>query len=48
VRQVKIAYQDTTTAVISDGPKEGDRGLTFSQFLLQPVSIASIDTGSGT
>ena len=48
VRQVKIAHQDTTTAVISDGLNEGDRVVTSGQFLLQPGSIVSIDTGSGT
>ena len=48
VRQVKIAHQDTTTAVISDGLKEGDRVVTSGQFLLQPGSVVTIDTGSGT
>ena len=48
VRQVKVAHQDTTTAVISDGLKEGDRVVTSGEFLLQPGSIVSIDTGSGT
>jgi multidrug efflux system membrane fusion protein len=48
VRQVKVAHQDTSTAVISDGLKEGDRVVTAGQFLLQPGSIVSIDTGSGT
>ncbi len=48
VRQVKIAHEDTKTAVISDGLKEGDRVVTTGQFLLQPGSIVSIDTGSGT
>jgi membrane fusion protein, multidrug efflux system len=48
VRQVKVAHQDTTTAVISDGLKEGDRVVTSGQFLLQPGSIVSIDTGSGS
>src|ERR1700722_18108003 len=48
VREVKIAHQDTATAVISDGLKEGDRVVTSGQFLLQPGSIVSIDTGSGT
>ena len=48
VRSVKVAHQDTTTAVISDGLKEGDRVVTSGEFLLQPGSIVSIDTGSGT
>jgi hypothetical protein len=37
-----------TTAVISDGLKEGDRVVTPDQFVLQPGSIVSIDAGSGT
>ena len=48
VRQVKVAREDTNTAVISDGLKEGDRVVTSGQFLLQPGSIVSIDAGSGT
>jgi len=48
VRQVKVAQQNTTTAVIADGLKEGDRVVTSGQFLLQPGSIVSIDTGSGS
>jgi multidrug efflux system membrane fusion protein len=48
VRQVKIAHQDTTTAVVSDGLKEGDRVVTSGEFLLQPGSLVTIDTGSGT
>src|SRR5271166_5045557 len=48
VRPVKIAYQNTTTTVISDGLKEGDRVVTSGQFLLQPGSIVSIDAGSGS
>jgi multidrug efflux system membrane fusion protein len=48
VRQVKIAHQDTTTAVVSDGLKEGDRVVTSGEFLLQPGSVVAIDTGSGT
>ena len=48
VRHVKVAREDTTTAVISEGLKEGDRVVTSGQFLLQPGSIVSIDTGSGT
>ena len=48
VRQVKIVHQDTTTAVISEGLKEGDRVVTSGQFLLQPGSIVSIDAGSGS
>jgi len=48
VRQVKVAREDTATAVISEGLKQGDRVVTAGQFLLQPGSIVSIDTGSGT
>jgi membrane fusion protein, multidrug efflux system len=48
VRPVKVAHEDTATAVISEGLKEGDRVVTSGQFLLQPGSIVSIDTGSGS
>ncbi len=48
VREVKVGHQDTTTAVIVDGLKEGDRVVTAGEFLLQPGSIVSVDTGSGT
>jgi len=48
VRQVKVARQDTSTAVISEGLKQEDRVVTAGQFLLQPGSIVSIDAGSGT
>jgi multidrug efflux system membrane fusion protein len=48
VRQVKIAHQDTTTTVISEGLKEGDRVVAQGQFLLQPGSIVSIQTGAGS
>src|SRR6202044_3518942 len=48
VRQVKVAHEDTASAVISDGLKEGDRVVTSGEFLLQPGSIVTIDTGSGT
>jgi membrane fusion protein, multidrug efflux system len=48
VRQVKVAHEDTTSAVISEGLKEGDRVVTSGEFLLQPGSIVSVDAGSGT
>jgi len=48
VREVKVGHQDTTTAVIVDGLKEGDRVVTAGEFLLQPGSIVSVDMGSGT
>jgi membrane fusion protein, multidrug efflux system len=46
VRPVKVAQQNTTTAVISDGLSEGDRVVTSGQFLLQPGSLVAIDNGS--
>ena len=46
VRPVKVAQQNTMTAVISDGLKEGDRVVTTGQFLLQPGSLVAIDNGS--
>ncbi len=48
VRKVKVAHQDTATAVISDGLRQGDRVVTSGQFLLQPGSVVSIDAASGT
>jgi membrane fusion protein, multidrug efflux system len=48
VRQVKVAHEDTASAVISEGLKEGDRVVTSGEFLLQPGSIVSVDAGSGT
>ena len=46
VRPVKVAQQNTTTAVISNGLKEDDRVVTTGQFLLQPGSVVAIDNGS--
>jgi membrane fusion protein, multidrug efflux system len=48
VRQVKIAHQDTATAVISDGLKEGERVVTAGQLLLQPGAQVAIDASSGS
>jgi multidrug efflux system membrane fusion protein len=48
VRPVKVARQDAATAVIEDGLKEGDRVVTTGEFLLQPGSLVSIDSGNGT
>ncbi len=48
VRTVKVARQNTTTAVISDGLKEGERVVTSGQFLLQPGTLVAIDTGRGS
>jgi membrane fusion protein, multidrug efflux system len=48
VRPVKVAQQNTETAVISDGLKEGERVVTAGQLLLQPGAQVAIDTGSGS
>ncbi len=48
IRTVKVARQNTNTAVISDGLKEGERVVTTGQFLLQPGTLVTIDTGQGT
>ncbi len=48
VRTVKVARLNTTTAVISDGLKEGERVVTSGQFLLQPGTLVAIDTGRGS
>ena len=48
VRQVKVAHQDTATAVVSDGLKEGERVVTAGQLLLQPGAQVAIDAGSGS
>ncbi len=47
MRLVKVARQNTTTAAIADGLKEGDRVVTTGEFLLQPGSVVSIDPGKG-
>ncbi len=47
VRQVKVAHQNTTTAVISEGLEEGERVVTTGEFLLQPGSLVAIDAGHG-
>jgi membrane fusion protein, multidrug efflux system len=47
VRQVKVAHQNTTTSVISEGLKEGERVVTIGEFLLQPGSLVAIDAGHG-
>ena len=48
VRPVKVAEQNTETAVISDGLKEGERVVTAGQLLLQPGAQVAIDAGSGS
>jgi multidrug efflux system membrane fusion protein len=48
VRQVKVSHQDATTAVVSEGLKEGDKVVTAGEFLLQPGSLVAIDSGRGS
>jgi multidrug efflux system membrane fusion protein len=48
VRQIKIARQNVTTAVIAEGLKEGERVVTSGAFLLQPGSLVAIDQASGS
>jgi membrane fusion protein, multidrug efflux system len=48
VRPVKVAQQNTETAVISDGLKEGERVVTSGQLLLQPGAQVAIDAGNGS
>ena len=48
VRQVKVARQNVTTAVIAEGLKEGDRVVSTGEFLLQPGALVSVDSGSGS
>jgi multidrug efflux system membrane fusion protein len=48
LRPVKVAQQNTETAVISDGLKEGERVVTAGQLLLQPGAQVAIDAGSGS
>jgi membrane fusion protein, multidrug efflux system len=48
VRPVKVAQQNTETAVISDGLREGERAVTAGQLLLQPGAQVAIDAGSGS
>jgi membrane fusion protein, multidrug efflux system len=48
VRPVKVARQNVTTAVISEGLKEGERVVTAGQLLLQPGAQVAIDAGRGS
>jgi membrane fusion protein, multidrug efflux system len=48
VRKVKVAHQDASIAVISDGLKEGERVVTAGEFLLQPGSRVAVDAGRGS
>jgi multidrug efflux system membrane fusion protein len=48
VRQVKVARQDATTAVISAGLNEGEHVVTAGEFLLQPGALVSVDNANGS
>jgi multidrug efflux system membrane fusion protein len=48
VRPVRVSHQNTTTAVVTDGLKEGDPVVTAGEFLLQPGSLVAIDAGRGS
>ena len=47
-RQVKVAHQNTTTVVISDGVKEGENVVTVGAFLLQPGAQVAIGGERGS
>ena len=44
IRQVKVSHQNTETAVVSDGLREGEKVVTTGEFLLQPGTQVAIDT----
>ena len=48
VRPVKVAHQNATTAVISEGLKEGERVVTTGELLLEPGALVAIDAGRGS
>jgi membrane fusion protein, multidrug efflux system len=48
VRPVKVARQNTTTAVISEGLSGGEQVVTTGQLLLQPGALVAIDAGRGS
>jgi multidrug efflux system membrane fusion protein len=47
-RQVKVTNQNATTAVFSDGVKDGEKVVTVGAFLLQPGAQVAIDGGTGS
>jgi multidrug efflux system membrane fusion protein len=49
LRNVKLSHQNTESAVVTEGVKEGDRIITTGQFLLQPGTAVTVDTnGTGS
>lgn len=48
VRPVKVAQQNATAAVISEGLNEGERVVTAGQLLLQPGALVAINSGHGS
>jgi len=48
VRPVKVARQNATTAVISEGLSGGEQVVTTGQLLLQPGALVAIDAGRGS
>ena len=48
VRPVKVARQNATTAMISDGLSGGEQVVTTGQLLLQPGALVAIDAGRGS
>ena len=48
VRPVKVARQNATTAVISEGLNGGERVVTTGQLLLQPGALVTIESGRGS
>jgi membrane fusion protein, multidrug efflux system len=48
VRPVKVARQNATAAVISEGLNEGEHVVTSGQLLLQPGALVAIDASRGS
>ena len=48
VRPVRVAHQNATTAVISEGLNGGERVVTTGQLLLQPGALVAINSGRGS